>query len=295
MLGDLALVLEVLGWFVPLVGAAFQGLAVVPSRRLLPANGPGRRSSPCSPRARSRFSSVAWGSFSKPPSPERSGWRSAPRTGANGPGSCGAGGHGHDRDPGGGDLARGRRLSRPGFRRLAFAQVQILWRDLRRGLRSPASARVGGRHDASLGDRQLVVDGALVRALRRSARGRALRPLPVASARAPRARSARAPADELPRRATASGALGGRGRPNGARAPVPVELERVSYQYPGSMAWAVAEVSLVSSPGRFSPSSARTVRASRPSSVSSPGACRRRSAPCTAQAIPVSGCPAAPR
>ena len=30
VLGDLALVLEVLGWFVPLVGAAFQGLAIVP-------------------------------------------------------------------------------------------------------------------------------------------------------------------------------------------------------------------------------------------------------------------------
>src|SRR5271157_2775538 len=30
VLGDLGLVLEVLGWFVPLVGAAFQGLAIVP-------------------------------------------------------------------------------------------------------------------------------------------------------------------------------------------------------------------------------------------------------------------------
>jgi len=30
VLGDLALVLEVLGWFVPLVGAAFQGLAIIP-------------------------------------------------------------------------------------------------------------------------------------------------------------------------------------------------------------------------------------------------------------------------
>jgi len=34
VLGDLGLVLEVLGWFVPLVGAAFQGLAIIPSSAL---------------------------------------------------------------------------------------------------------------------------------------------------------------------------------------------------------------------------------------------------------------------
>ncbi len=35
------------------------------------------------------------------------------------------------------------------------------------------------------------------------------------------------------------------------KAPVPVELDRVSYQYPGARAWAVAEVSLAVQPGSF--------------------------------------------
>ena len=43
------------------------------------------------------------------------------------------------------------------------------------------------------------------------------------------------------------GAVAGGGDP----APVPVELERVSYQYPGSFTWAVAEVSLIVEPKSF--------------------------------------------
>src|ERR1019366_1782927 len=46
VLGDLALVLEVLGWFVPLVGAAFQGLAIVPFSPPAARRGARRRLAP---------------------------------------------------------------------------------------------------------------------------------------------------------------------------------------------------------------------------------------------------------
>ena len=62
-----------------------------------------------------------------------------------------------------------------------------------------------------------------------------------------------APAEELPLRGGGGGVRRARRNDPDERekAPVPVELERVSYQYPGSRAWAVAEVSLAVQPGSF--------------------------------------------
>jgi energy-coupling factor transport system ATP-binding protein len=139
----------------------------------------------------------------------------------------------------------------PGLRRLAFAQVQILWRDARgvlklAGLRSLASSGDSGLHWVTVHWWLTVPLFELSAVLLAAALcARYLWPLLV------RLESDQpAAADPSPWR----GQAGARHPKSGDKAeiqPVPVELDRVSYQYPGSMAWAVAEVSLVVEPGSF--------------------------------------------
>ena len=177
----------------------------------------------------------------------------------------------HDRD------SRGcRYLSRPRrCRRACGAWPSPRWRSSGANVRAVlklcgfTSRGVIGRPDAPVDHRPLVADGAVVRALRHLARGGALRPLSLASpgaARARLARSGRAGSGRSPDQPTARG-LGrdrqARERPAGRsanRQPVPVELDRVSYQYPGSNAWAVAEVSLSVEPGRSRSRRAERIR-----------------------------------
>jgi energy-coupling factor transport system ATP-binding protein len=138
----------------------------------------------------------------------------------------------------------------PGLRRLAFAQVQILWRDVRGVLKL-----AGLRSWASSGDTTVQwvtvhwwltvpVFEAVAVVLAAALCARYLWPLLV-----------RLESDQ-PAQVEA---LAGRGQvgdspgcfATAARAPVPVVLEKVSYQYPNSLTWAVAEVSLEVQPGSF--------------------------------------------
>jgi energy-coupling factor transport system ATP-binding protein len=250
VLGDLALVLEVLGWFVPLVGALFQGLAVVPFAAL-------------AARQRARTAIVAMLAASSVAFLV-GGVGIVVQTAVAGTLGLAVG------------TAYRRRWSpaaavavatvttaipmaaisllaealSPGLRRLAFAQVQILWRDVRAVLKL-----AGLRSWASSGDTTLqwvivhwwltvpVIEAVAV-VLAAVLCARYLWPLLV-----------RLESDQPAQME----ALAGRGRVGdtetpfgtGARAPVPVALENVSYQYPGSLAWAIAEVSLEVRPGSF--------------------------------------------
>jgi energy-coupling factor transport system ATP-binding protein len=259
--GDLGLVLEVLGWFVPLVGAVFQGLAIVPFAAL-------------AARHRARTSVVAMVAAASV----------SFLVGGVGivvqtviAGSLGlAVGTAYRRrwNPGAAVLIAtlttgipvaaisvGVEAISPGLRRLAFAQVEILWRDVRAALRL-----VGFKSLASSGDQTLrwVIDHwwltvplfelfAIVLAAGLCARY--LWPLLVRLEHD-------SPAPSEPSSFPAAGVVerSGRSRRLGPHpaavtapdpAPVPVELERVSYQYPGSYAWAVAEVSLTVEPRSF--------------------------------------------
>ena len=188
VLGDLALVLEVLGWFVPLVGAAFQGLAVVPFAAL-------------AARQRARTAVVAMLAASSV-SFLVGGVGIVLQTAVAGTLGLAVGTAYRRRwNPGAAVLIAGvttaipvaaisllaQALS-PGLRRLAFAQVQILWRDMRRcpHARRYALCVVFRGPSASLGHRSLVAQRARVRAARRPARCRPLCPVSVAAARAPR-------------------------------------------------------------------------------------------------------------
>jgi energy-coupling factor transport system ATP-binding protein len=139
----------------------------------------------------------------------------------------------------------------PGLRRLAFAQVQILWRDVRgvlklAGLHSLASSGDSGLQWVIVHWWLTVPLFELIAVLLAAALcARYLWPLLV-----------RLEADQPPE----LDALAGRDPDRGGRLPssaggkvqpVPVGLERVSYQYPASLAWAVAEVSLEVEPGSF--------------------------------------------
>ncbi len=254
VLGDLALVLEVLGWFVPLVGAAFQGLAVVPFAAL--AARQRARTAVVAMLAASSVSFLVGGvgivletaiagtlglavgtAYRRQWHPAAAVLVAAVTTGIPVAG-----------------ISLGTEALSPGLRRLAFAQVQILWRDLRRVL---VLARLNSL--ASGGDRALrwVIANwwltvplfelfAVVLAAALCARY--LWPLLVRLEH-----DQPAPAEALPWRAENDRerlARRGGARP-GDRAPVPVSLERVSYQYPGSRAWAVAEVSLDVQLGSF--------------------------------------------
>jgi energy-coupling factor transport system ATP-binding protein len=131
---------------------------------------------------------------------------------------------------------------------LAFAQVQILWRDVRAVLKT-----AGLRSWVSSGNSALrwiiakwwltvPIFEATAVLLAAAICARYLWPLLV------RLESDQ-PVD-LESAGRPDAALGHPGS-GAARAPVPVALERVSYQYPGSMSWAVAEVSLAVGPGSF--------------------------------------------
>ena len=140
----------------------------------------------------------------------------------------------------------------PGLRRLAFAQVEILWRDARAGLKLGGAGSLASSGDETL---RWVINHwwltvplfelvAIVLAAALCARY--LWPLLARlehDSPAPVEASPWPSSDLVVR----SGAVAG----IAALAPVPVELDRVSYQYPGSNAWAVAQVSLSVRPRSF--------------------------------------------
>jgi energy-coupling factor transport system ATP-binding protein len=142
----------------------------------------------------------------------------------------------------------------PGLRRLAFAQIQILWRDVRRVLELAHFNSLASDGDRAL--RWIIARWWLTVplfelfavVLAAALCARYLWPLLVRLEH-----DQPAPAEALPWRGRDGGAH--RGGPEGTartnREPVPVELDRVSYQYPGSRAWAVAEVSLSVQSGSF--------------------------------------------
>ncbi|MGA3352828.1 MAG: DUF2232 domain-containing protein [Acidimicrobiales bacterium] len=251
VLGDLALVLEVLGWFVPLVGALFQGLAVVPFAAL-------------AARQRARTAVVAMLAASSV-SFLVGGVGIVVQTAVAGTLGLAVGtAYRRHWNPAAAVLVAtvttaipmaaislvAEALS-PGLRRLAFAQVQILWRDVRGVLKL-----AGLRSWASSGDTTLQwiivhwwltvpVFEAIAVLLAAALCARYLWPLLVRleSDQPAQPDALRSPDRDVGARAPAAATV--------ARAPVPVELERVSYQYPGSLAWAVAEVSLSVQPGSF--------------------------------------------
>ena len=254
VLGDLGLVLEVLGWFVPLVGAAFQGLAIVPFAAL-------------AARQRARTAVVAVLAASSV-SFLVGGVGIIVQTAIAG--SLGfAVGTAYRRrwNPATAVLIAffttgipvalisllGEALS-PGLRRLAFAQVAILWRDARAGL------KLGGAGSlASTGDKALrwVISHwwltvplfeLLAIVLAAALCARYLWPL---LARLEHDSPAPAEPSPWPAREMISRSAPLSGMPAGELAPVPVELDQVSYQYPGSNAWAVAQVSLSVQPKSF--------------------------------------------
>jgi len=254
VLGDLALVLEVLGWFVPVVGAAFQGLAVVPFAAL--AARQRARTTVVAMLAASSVSFLVGGvgivletaiagtlglavgtAYRRQWNPAKAVLMATLTTGI----------------PVAGISLATEALS-PGLRRLAFAQLQILWRDVRAVLllaRFDSFASWGNR-----AIRWIIVQWwltvplfeLLAVVLAAALCARYLWPLLVRVER-----DQPSAAEVVPWRAQDGGASLGRGViiASRDRAPVPVELDRVSYQYPGSMAWAVAEVSLSVQPGSF--------------------------------------------
>jgi energy-coupling factor transport system ATP-binding protein len=251
VLGDLGLVLEVLGWFVPLVGAAFQGMAIVPFAAL-------------AARQRARASVVAMLATSSV-SFLVGGIGIVVQTAIAGTIGLAVGVAYRRRwNPAaavviamvttGIPLAAislvAQALS-PGLRRLAFAQVQIVWRDLRRVLELAGLKSLSTAGDRAV--RWIIRDWWLsvpvfefvAVVLAAGLCARYLWPLLV-----------RLEADQpLPGEVVAGRDRGARkerfGGVPAARAPVPVELDKVSYQYPGSFAWAVAEVSISVEPGAF--------------------------------------------
>ena len=249
VLGDLGLVLEVLGWFVPLVGAVFQGLAIVPFAAL-------------AARHRARTSLVAIFAASSV-SFLVGGVGIVVQTAIAGSLGLAVGAAYRRRWPPGAAIliaavtagipvavisVVAEALS-PGLRRLAFAQVEILWRDVRAALRL-----VGFKSVATSGDQTLrwVIDHWWITVpafelfavvLAAGLCSRYLWPLLVRLEHdSPAAPDASAPPSAGGDRAGVVGT---------DPAPVPVELERVSYQYPGSYSWAVAEVSLRVEPRSF--------------------------------------------
>jgi energy-coupling factor transporter ATP-binding protein EcfA2 len=246
VLGDLGLVLEVLGWFVPLVGAVFQGLAIVPFAAL----GSRHRARTCVVAifAASSVSFLVGGvgiviqtaiagslglavgtAYRRKWSPSAAVLIATVTAGI--PVAV---------------ISLVAEALSPGLRRLAFAQVEILWRDFR------AVLNLLGFHSlASSGDKTLqwAIDHWWITVpafelfavmLAAGLCARYLWPLLVRLERD-------SPAPPDPSRWAPGGAVAGGGDP----APVPVELERVSYQYPGSFTWAVAEVSLSVEPKSF--------------------------------------------
>ncbi len=246
VLGDLGLVLEVLGWFVPLVGAAFQGLAIVPFAAL--AARQRARTAVVAVLAASSVSFLVGGvgivvqtviagslGFAVGTAYRRR-WNPATAvlialftTGV----------------PVALISLLGEALS-PGLRRLAFAQVEILWRDARAGLKLGGAGSLASTGDVTL--RWVIAHWwltvplfeLLAIVLAAALCARYLWPL-----LARLEQDSPAPVEPSPWPAAPSRV------PAGELAPVPVELDQVSYQYPGSNAWAVAQVSLSVQPKSF--------------------------------------------
>jgi energy-coupling factor transport system ATP-binding protein len=242
----------VLGWFVPLVGAAFQGLAIVPFAAL-------------AARQRARTALVAMFAASSV-SFLVGGVGIVVETAIAGSLGLAVGTAYRRRwNPATAVLIAtvttgipvavislvGEALS-PGLRRLAFAQVEILWRDARAGLKLGGAGSLASSGDETL---RWVINHwwltvplfelvAIVLAAALCARylwpllARLEHDSPAPVEASPW------PSSDLVIR---SGAVAG----IAALAPVPVELDRVSYQYPGSNAWAVAQVSLSVRPRSF--------------------------------------------
>jgi energy-coupling factor transport system ATP-binding protein len=254
VLGDLGLVLEVLGWFVPLVGAVFQGLAIVPFAAL-------------AARQRARTAVVAMIAASSV-SFLVGGVGIVLETAIAGSLGLAVGTAYRRRwNPATAVLIAtittgipvavislvGEALS-PGLRRLAFAQVEILWHDVRAALRVAGSGSLASSGDDALrwviGHWWLTVPlfELLAIVLAAALCARYLWPLLVrlehdspASAEA----SPRAGSDLV------TGSMSAAGTEGADLAPVPVELDQVSYQYPGSNAWAISQVSLSVRPRSF--------------------------------------------
>ncbi len=246
VLGDLGLVLEVLGWFVPLVGAAFQGLAIVPFAAL-------------AARQRARTAVVAVIAASSV-SFLVGGVGIVVQTAIAGSLGLAVGAAYRRRaNPAAAVLLAtvttgipvavislvGEALS-PGLRRLAFAQVEILWRDVRAGLKLGGAGSLASSGDVTL---RWVIDHwwltvpsfeFLAIVLAAALCARYLWPL---LARLEHDSPAPVEASPWPGRASGTDASD--------LSPVPVELDQVSYQYPGSNAWAVAQVSLLVQPTSF--------------------------------------------
>jgi energy-coupling factor transport system ATP-binding protein len=243
--GDLALVLEVLGWFVPIVGAAFQGLAILPFAAL---------------GARHRARTVLVAVFAASAvsflvggvgivvetalagalgfavgTAYRKGWK---------PGAAVAMSVVTAAIPVAVLSVVAEAIS-PGLRRLAFAQVKIAWRVARMVLKSVGLTSVVGPGNSLLGwiitHWWLSVPGFefLAVVLAEALCARYLWPFLVRVDKD-------SPARGLPGLAATAQARSGR-QPE----PVPVELDEVSYQYPGSNAWALACACLRLEPGSF--------------------------------------------
>ena len=294
VLGDLGLVLEVLGWFVPLVGAAFQGLAIVPFAAL-------------AARQRARTSLVAIFAASSVAF-LIGGVGIVVQTAIAGSLGFAVGtAYRRRRKPATAVLIATATTGipvalislvveslSPGLRRLAFAQVEILWRDARAGLRIGGATSLASSGDKTL---QWVIDHwwftvplaeLLAVVLAAALCARYLWPLLVRLEH-----DSPAPAEASPWPSHDARSRAGARVAIADLAPVPVELDQVSYQYPGSTSWAIAQVSLGSNRARFSLSSARTVPASRPSCDSLPDACHPRWASCVGPATPALACPEA--
>lgn len=265
VLGDLALVLEVLGWFLPTIGAIFQGLAVVPFAALA-----ARRRARAAVMATLAAASVAFliggvgivletaigGTLGLSVGVAfRRGWRPLSAVGlaflvAGLPVAL---------------LSLAAEALSPGLRRLAFAQVRIVersavatWHGLRSPLLSLGLAGPVRAGDGAVTSMTAIVNWAIAHwwltvpllevllvVLAAGICARYLRPLLERLERdiptgeqgpSPGAARSRANRDKLD-------------STQPEVAPVPVVVERVSYQYAGTFAWAVAEVSVRVDPG----------------------------------------------
>ncbi|MGD1011991.1 MAG: DUF2232 domain-containing protein [Acidimicrobiales bacterium] len=249
---DLGLVLEVLGWYVPVLGTVFQALAVVPFAALA-----GRRRARASVVAILAAGAVAFlvggvgivvetavaGALGMAiGTAYRRRWTPATAV-LVATATAGV--------PIAGISVAAAGVS-PGLRRLGFAQLEIIWRDLRALLKL-----VGLKSLVSWGNTALawvidhwwmtvpvfeLVTVVLAAALCAHylwpllARIERDSPVPVVTSPGPGTRSAVVPPFPA-------------GLADPGWSPVPVELDRVSFQYPGSATWAVEEVSMRIGPG----------------------------------------------
>lgn len=252
--GNLGLVLEVLGWYVPVLGTVFQALAVVPFAALA-----ARRRARASVVAILAAGAVAFlvggvgivvetaiagalgmaigTAYRRRWSPSLAVLVATVTAGI----------------PIAAISVAAAALS-PGLRRLSFAQIQIIWRDLRALLKLAGLKSLASSGDAVLTwliDHwwltvpvfelvAIVLAAALCAHYLWPLLARIERDSPVPMATSPGRR---------PQPFGASRGAGGLAAPGWS--PVPVELDRVSFQYPGSGTWAIAELSMSVGPATY--------------------------------------------